>query len=419
MYAGATAERLYRSEKVPFAFNYVDRNLDVTHDNDDQGDHGTHVSGIAAANRLDSTPVVGVAPDARLLVMKVFGASGGAFFDDILAALEDSIVLGAHAVNVSLGTPAGFSSTSAALMNGWGTHLNLTSDPDNSIISSPSAYIGATSVASSENASIRYPYVELENGTKIPYNDVAATGMAMNMGLLEIVADEPAVPDAALSSAALTSEITVPVNGSVRAELSVEPWNAKYTVEYAMADERIATVDSDVEVYMFMITDGGYGGDAWLRVDGANPGNLSVASNYAFTIYAGAYFDGKVYAVAPGGEEYGYKNHLMRIDAESGHLFGLMNGVYEDYDVGLYLVYSAIVEINLQEGRMNPYTWEEMQVGDLVIVQTYDGSDGIYRPGNLLVKGGYAYSVDTWYSGILSRVSMTWVWMISATPEAM
>ena len=226
MYAGATAERLYRSEKVPFAFNYVDRNLDVTHDNDDQGDHGTHVSGIAAANRLDSTPVVGVAPDARLLVMKVFGASGGAFFDDILAALEDSIVLGAHAVNVSLGTPAGFSSTSAALMNGWGTHLNLTSDPDNSIISSPSAYIGATSVASSENASIRYPYVELENGTKIPYNDVAATGMAMNMGLLEIVADEPAVPDAALSSAALTSEITVPVNGSVRAELSVEPWNA-------------------------------------------------------------------------------------------------------------------------------------------------------------------------------------------------
>lgn len=203
MYSGATAERLYRSEKIPFAFNYVDRNLDVTHDNDDQGDHGTHVSGIAAANRLDSTPVVGVAPDAQVLVMKVFGASGGAYFDDILAALEDSIVLGAHAVNVSLGTPAGFSSTSpvideifsrildsdmiasiaagnstsAALMNGWGTNLNLTSDPDNSILSSPSAYIGATSVASSENASIRYPYVELENGTQIPYNDVAATSL--------------------------------------------------------------------------------------------------------------------------------------------------------------------------------------------------------------------------------------------------
>ena len=29
---------------------YVDRDLEITHDNDDQGDHGTHVSGIATAN---------------------------------------------------------------------------------------------------------------------------------------------------------------------------------------------------------------------------------------------------------------------------------------------------------------------------------------------------------------------------------
>ncbi len=28
---------LYRSAKVPFAFNYIDEDLDVTHDNDSQG----------------------------------------------------------------------------------------------------------------------------------------------------------------------------------------------------------------------------------------------------------------------------------------------------------------------------------------------------------------------------------------------
>lgn len=204
LYSGATADRLYRSEKVPFAFNYVDRNLDVTHDNDQQGDHGTHVAGIAAANRMESTEVVGVAPDAQLLVMKVFGAAGGAFFDDILAALEDSYVLGADVVNMSLGTPAGFSSTSeaideifarvmdsdmilavaagnsysAALYNGYGTDRNLTSDPDNSIISSPATYVGATSVASVESPTIRFNYVELEGGELIPYNDVAATALA-------------------------------------------------------------------------------------------------------------------------------------------------------------------------------------------------------------------------------------------------
>lgn len=44
----------------------------------------------------------------RFLVMKVFGASGGAYFDDILAALEDCYRLNVDAVNLSLGSPAGF-----------------------------------------------------------------------------------------------------------------------------------------------------------------------------------------------------------------------------------------------------------------------------------------------------------------------
>ncbi len=34
--------------------------------------------------------------------------NGGAYFDDILAALEDSFRLNADAINMSLGTPAGF-----------------------------------------------------------------------------------------------------------------------------------------------------------------------------------------------------------------------------------------------------------------------------------------------------------------------
>lgn len=203
-YGGLTADRLYRSEKVPYAFNYVDSTLDVTHDHDNQGDHGTHVAGIIAANRTAGTDVVGVAPDAQLLIMKVFGSNGGAYFDDILAALEDSFRLNADAVNMSLGTPAGFSSlspeidkifarildsdmiaaiaagnsASAASMNGYGTDRNLTIDPDNGIVSSPATYIGATAVASVESDTIRYNYVILSDGEKVPYNDVAASALA-------------------------------------------------------------------------------------------------------------------------------------------------------------------------------------------------------------------------------------------------
>lgn len=98
-----------------FGYNYIDGDLDVTHDHDDQGEHGSHVAGIAAANRyleqggtyvdaMEEVQVAGNAPDAQLLVMKVFGKNGGAFDSDIMVAIEDAMILGADAVNLSLGS---------------------------------------------------------------------------------------------------------------------------------------------------------------------------------------------------------------------------------------------------------------------------------------------------------------------------
>ncbi len=117
---------LYRSSKVPFAYNYVDSSYDVTHDNDDQTEHGSHVAGIAAANRyvdtdkdgvyedaLETVHVAGNAPDAQLLIMKVFGQEGGAYDSDYMAAIEDAIVLGADSVNLSLGSANAGNSTSS------------------------------------------------------------------------------------------------------------------------------------------------------------------------------------------------------------------------------------------------------------------------------------------------------------------
>ena len=113
--SSASADNLYISSKIPFGFNYVDRNLDVIHTNDDQGEHGSHVAGIAAANRylkkddgtfvsaLQAVHMAGNAPDAQVLVMKVFGTGGGAYTDDYMAAIEDAIILGCDTVNLSLG----------------------------------------------------------------------------------------------------------------------------------------------------------------------------------------------------------------------------------------------------------------------------------------------------------------------------
>lgn len=114
---GVTGADLYKNTKVPFGYNYIDNNSAyVDHDRDSQGGHGSHVAGIAAANRyiltedgtfkeaVTSVGAVGVAPDAQLVIMKVFGINGGAYDADYLAAIEDAIVLDCDSVNLSLGS---------------------------------------------------------------------------------------------------------------------------------------------------------------------------------------------------------------------------------------------------------------------------------------------------------------------------
>jgi subtilisin family serine protease len=76
---------------------------------DDDG-HGTHVAGIAAADGGNGRGVSGVAPDARLLAIKVLvhecgirgcGASGTS--DDVSAGIRYAVDHGADVINLSLG----------------------------------------------------------------------------------------------------------------------------------------------------------------------------------------------------------------------------------------------------------------------------------------------------------------------------
>ena len=203
LYPAASAENLYRSAKVPFAFNYVDESLKASHDYDQQGDHGSHVAGIAAANACEGTSVIGVAPDAQVVVMKVFGANGGAYQDDLMAAIEDALLLDVDVINMSLGASAGFSSedpeldaiygrveyfdtilaisagndTQSSYSNIWGTDQNTTEHPDSAVVGSPSTWGGAISVASAENSHSFSTYFTVE-GEGYGYTD--ALGLYTN-----------------------------------------------------------------------------------------------------------------------------------------------------------------------------------------------------------------------------------------------
>ena len=93
--------RSYYNSKLPFIFNYYTRDFDVSHATA-QHDHGTHVAGITAANKIEGSSVIGVAPDAQIIVMQVFSAGGGAGWDTIMAGLEDCVRLDVDACNLSL-----------------------------------------------------------------------------------------------------------------------------------------------------------------------------------------------------------------------------------------------------------------------------------------------------------------------------
>ncbi len=194
-----TAEEFYASTKVPFGYNYVDNSLYLTHDEDTQGGHGSHVAGIANANRYipdgegsyveaaSSVHVVGNAPDSQILVMKVFGMSGGAFDSDYFAALEDAIILGCDSVNLSLGSNyAGLvrsevyqklldalekTNTVMVVANGNNNHWAEYSGPQNlyaedvnlSTAGSPATYANTLAVASADNDGLIGSYLELAN----------------------------------------------------------------------------------------------------------------------------------------------------------------------------------------------------------------------------------------------------------------
>ena len=76
IYADVNADQLRISDKIIYSFDYANADYDATADG---GNHGVHVSGIAAGHTVKDgeTTFRGVAPDAQLAEMKVFDSWSG------------------------------------------------------------------------------------------------------------------------------------------------------------------------------------------------------------------------------------------------------------------------------------------------------------------------------------------------------
>lgn len=191
-----TADELHISDKVPFAFDYADVDADVY----PTEDHGTHVAGIIAGH--DDT-ITGIATNAQLAIMKVFPNvdESGASTEGILAALNDCVVLGVDAINMSLGSSCGFSreaddeavneiydairEAGICLICAAGNEYSsayqsengdtaLATNPDYGTVGSPSSYEAAMSVASISGVKTKYLLVNGEQ--EIYFTEAGNTG---------------------------------------------------------------------------------------------------------------------------------------------------------------------------------------------------------------------------------------------------
>lgn len=196
IHAGSKVRKLYESDKIPFAYDYFSGKYGAAHIG--TSDHGTHVAGIAAGN--NGKGFRGVAYDAQIFAMQVFTDEGGAQWEYILQAIEDCAYLGVDAINMSLGSPAGFSvyyeesygevfdllseagvavsasagnESSTAASNAWNGY-QLAQNPDSGLVGSPSTWAECLSVASSDNATVAAGSVKVGNdefGFADPYKE--------------------------------------------------------------------------------------------------------------------------------------------------------------------------------------------------------------------------------------------------------
>ena len=221
MVEGLTADSVYYNTKIPFAFNYGDSQADFG--NDPNQGHGTHVAGIIAGNLPDAyqekfkMTTMGLAPEAQLVIMKVFDANGTGRMDSILAAVEDAIALGVDCANLSLGIASGpmyyagiteiYDAAYEAGINVvvsagndaftgyqslWGSNLVETSSVSTGTLGMPGTFDSVLTVASAENSLEFSQYGasnilswQDRNGERVPMEYMDAPGTPDGFSLKE------------------------------------------------------------------------------------------------------------------------------------------------------------------------------------------------------------------------------------------
>ncbi|MDU1411954.1 MAG: cell wall-binding repeat-containing protein [Clostridium sp.] len=188
----------FYTDKIPYGYNYMDGDFEIRDITPKADMHGMHVAGISGANGDEKNGgIKGTAPESQLLAMKVFGNNpeiSTTYGDIVVKAIDDSVLLGADVINMSLGSTSAFVddndpeqmavnravehgvlvSISAGNSNVFGSGIKnpYVSNPDYGVGGAPGVSTKSLQVASVENnmaTGMCFEYNSNSQLIKVPY----------------------------------------------------------------------------------------------------------------------------------------------------------------------------------------------------------------------------------------------------------
>ena len=144
---------------------------------DDDHSHGTHVAGIISACTDNDVGIAGVAPNVRLMPVKVLDSGGSGSYSDVANGIIYATNNGADIINLSLGGSAGNSTLASAVQYANNNGVLVIAASGNAGASSiyyPAAYSEAMAVGATDSTDYRAYYSNYGNGL-----DVVAPGSSI------------------------------------------------------------------------------------------------------------------------------------------------------------------------------------------------------------------------------------------------
>ncbi|WIM94936.1 S8 family serine peptidase [Actinoplanes oblitus] len=156
-----------------------DATTDKAGGNIDPNGHGTHVAGTIGAVTGNTIGVSSVAPDAKILPVRVLGADGSGYMSDAAEGIVWAADNGAQVINMSLGASSQVTAVTNAIAYARGKGVTVVAAAGNertsgSPTSYPAAEAGVIAVAATDSADKVASYSNAGS-----YVDVAAPGSAI------------------------------------------------------------------------------------------------------------------------------------------------------------------------------------------------------------------------------------------------